>query len=360
VAEAARQLPLLDLEGPPPVPVIEVLDERTRGTRFLSIAPRQAINSPATTQMGFWSLNPYVGCEFACSYCYARDTHRYAVERAQRSGALPVDPAMEAMEPWQAFEKRIMVKRDLAALLARTLDRNGLGDATLVIGTATDPYQPAERPFRVTRSLLEVLAIRRGLKVGITTKSPLITRDLDVLKTVARRHELSVNISLATTDAALARRLEPQSPAPHARLRALAKLRSAGIDAGLLVAPIVPLLTDGRAALRALFVAASAAGASFVWQGGALRLGPAARRRFLPHLEREFPELAERYKAHFGTHTSATRDYRRALSRRFKALQQEHGFERRDMTDVHGGASAAAPEQLGLFAGDAGPVGPGA
>jgi DNA repair photolyase len=350
VAEPAAQLALVELEPPPPSRALEVLDERSRGTRFLAVAPRQAINSPATTGMGFWSLNPYVGCEFACSYCYARDTHRYAMERAQRAGALPADPALADMEPWQAFEKRIMVKRDLAALLARTLDRHGLGDATLVIGTATDPYQPAERPFKVTRSLLEVLAIRRGLKVGITTKSPLVTRDIDLLRTVAQRHRLSVNVSLATTDGVLARRLEPRSPAPHARLRALAKLREAGIEAGLLVAPIVPLLTDGRAALRALFVAASAAGASFVWQGGALRLGPAARRRFLPHLEQEFPELAERYRTHFGSHTQATREYRRALSRRFKELQQEFGFRRPDAGEGdYDGPPSPAPVQLGLF-----------
>ncbi|HEX5819727.1 MAG TPA: radical SAM protein [Gemmatimonadales bacterium] len=349
MAEPSRQLPLVDLD-PPPARTLEVLDERSRGTRFLRIAPRGAINSPKATGMGFWSLNPYVGCEFACSYCYARDTHRHAVERARRAGALPVDPALGDMEPWQAFERRILVKQDLAGLLARTLDRHGLRDATLVIGTATDPYQPAERQFGVTRSVLEVLAARRGLRIGITTKSPLVVRDVDLLATIARRHRLSVNVSLATTDAALARRLEPRSPAPHARLRALARLRAEGIDAGLLVAPIVPLLTDSRAALRALFVAASAAGASFVWQGGALRLGPAARRRFLPHLEQEFPELAERYRAHFGTHTSATRAYRRALSRRVRRLQQEFGFTRGD--DSEGVSDAAPPslaEQLPLF-----------
>jgi len=349
VADGSDQLPLVQLEHEPPARTLEVLDERGRGTRFLSITPRQAINSPQSTRMGFWSLNPYVGCEFACSYCYARDTHRYAVERAQRSGAMPADPALDAMEPWQAFEKRILVKRDLAALLARTLDRHGLHDGMLLIGTATDPYQPAERQFRVTRSVLEVLAARRGLQVGITTKSPLVARDIDLLTTIARRHALRVHFSLATTDASLARRLEPQSPAPHARLRALGKLRRAGIDAGLLVAPIVPLLTDGRAALRALFVAASAAGASFVVQGGALRLGAAARNRFLPHLAQEFPELAERYRAHFGRHTSASREYRRALSRRFKALQRDHGFAKEDTSGAHDQPASAASEQLGLF-----------
>jgi len=349
VAEPSGQLPLVDFEPPPPARTLEVLDERSRGTRFLSIAPRAAINSPKTTGMGFWSLNPYVGCEFACSYCYARDTHRHAFERARRAGALPADPALGEMEPWQAFERRILVKRDIASLLARTLDRHGLGDATLVIGTATDPYQPAERQFGITRSVLEVLGERRGLRIGITTKSPLVVRDLDLLAVIAKRHALTINVSLATTDAALARRLEPRSPAPHARLRALARLRAEDIDAGLLVAPIVPLLTDGRAALRALFVAASAAGARFV-VGHALRLGPAARSRFLPHLVQEFPELAERYRAHFGANTSATRAYRNALSRRLRRLREEFGFTRDDdMKGVSDVPPSPTVEQLPLF-----------
>jgi len=349
VAEPSRQLPLAEFGVPPLAPTLEVLDERSRGTRFLAIAPRAAINSPQATGMGFWSLNPYVGCEFGCSYCYARDTHRFTVERARRAGALPVDPALGEMEPWQAFERRILVKRDLAALLARTLDRHGLQDATLVIGTATDPYQPAERQFEITRSVLAVLAARRGLRIGITTKSPLIVRDLDLLATIARRHALSVNISLTTVDATLARRLEPRSPAPHARLRALARLRLAGIDAGLLAAPIVPLLTDGRAALRALFVAASAAGARFV-MGHALRLGPAARNRFLPHVLQEFPELAERYRTHFGTHHSASREYRRALSRRLRALRRDFGFANEvEPSEAEDGPMARPSTQLGLF-----------
>lgn len=348
MAEAAYQLPFVDV-GSPPARALEVLDERSRGTRFLAIAPRAAINSPKATGMGFWSLNPYVGCEFGCSYCYARDTHRFTVERARRAGALPADPGLGEMEPWQAFERRILVKRELAELLARALDRHGLRDAALVIGTATDPYQPAERQFEVTRSVLEVLAARRGLKVGITTKSPLIVRDLDLLATIARRHSLSVNISLTTVDATLARRLEPRSPAPHARLRALSKLRRAGIDAGLLAAPIVPLLTDGRAALRALFVAASAAGARYV-VGHALRLGPAARNRFLPHVLQEFPELAERYRAHFGAHASASRDYRRALSRRLRALRRDFGFTSEvEPSGMHDGPMTQSSTQLGLF-----------
>jgi DNA repair photolyase len=263
--------------------------------------------------MGFWSLNPYVGCEFGCTYCYARDTHRYAIERHGGQA--------DQMD----FERRILVKPDVADALARTLDPRKLAGVPLVIGTATDPYQPAERRFRVTRSVLQALLNWRGLSIGLITKSPLVTRDLDLFRQLAERHDLSVNLSLATLDARLARRLELRSPVPAARLRALARLTGAGINAGLLVAPIIPCVTDGRAALDALFKAAKEAGARYV-VGSALRLGPAARRRFLPHLAREFPELAERYARHYAGRQSVDRAYQEALSRRLRALRRKHGF----------------------------------
>ncbi len=136
---SARQL---DLLPEAPSPELRLLDERERGTRFVRLSVRSVLNSPATTGMGFWSVNPYVGCEFGCTYCYARDTHRYTIERTgqQRGG-----PA------WLDFEKRILVKTEVAEVLARTLDPARIGQASLVIGTATDPYQPAERRFRLTR-----------------------------------------------------------------------------------------------------------------------------------------------------------------------------------------------------------------
>jgi len=295
----------------------EVLDERQRGTRFYSLSVRSVLNTSAATGMGFWSINPYVGCEFGCTYCYARDTHRYAMER---SGA-----AAEPLPAWEAFERRILVKTGVAEVLARTLDPARLGEQSLVIGTATDPYQPAERRFGLTRRILEVLLRYRGLAIGVITKSPLVTRDLDVLQRLAERHEVSVNISLATLDRRLARRLELRSPAPAARIRALGRLTAAGIHAGLLVAPIVPGVTDDRAGLGRLMGAAKEAGARYV-VGSALRLGPAARHRFLPVLAREFPELADRYARHYARSEGASPAYQRALARRLQELQRRHGF----------------------------------
>jgi len=332
---------------------LTVLDERERGTRFLSLGARSVLNSPASTGMGFWSINPYVGCEFGCTYCYARDTHRYAMERAEGRTSLPQAERGGEMPSWLAFEKRILVKTDIAERLARTLDPSKLGDDTLVIGTATDPYQPAERRYRLTRSILEVLARFRGLRIGIISKSPLVTRDIDVLQKLSERNEVTVNVSLSTLDSRIARRLELRSPVPSARIRALGRLSAAGIHAGLLVAPIVPGVTDDREGLSRLLAAAKEAGARYV-VGSALRLGPAARHRFLPHLAREFPDLSERYRRHYGGREGVSRDYQEALTRRLQQLQREHGFPldeeqlRRAQLEGRRAVDARAPEQPAL------------
>ncbi len=324
---APAQLPLAAEWIPPPEAGWETLDERRRGTAFLALTVRSVLNPPSATGMGFWSLNPYVGCEFGCAYCYARDTHRYAVERATETmtgGPASLDE-LARLPAALAFERRILVKTDAPAVLARTLDPARLAGEALVIGTATDPYQPAERTFRVTRRILEVLLRYRGLTIGLITKSPLVARDLDLLQQLGARHDVTVNISLATLDPRLARRLERRSPVPRARLRALAALTEGGVQAGLLVAPILPGITDDWAGLDALLHAARDAGARYA-VGFPLRLDPVARRRFLPHLAEEFPELVARYRRHYGDGAYASREYRRALSRRLRALQRVYGF----------------------------------
>jgi len=347
---APRQLPLFDDAAP--AVRWETLDERARGTRFVGLPVRSVLNSPGATHMGFWSVNPYIGCEFGCTYCYARDTHRYTVERAHHDGRLD-DAAFREFtgaEGWEAFEQRILVKRDAASVLARTLDPRRLAGSTLVIGTATDPYQPAERKFRVTRAILETLTGFRGLSIGIITKSPLITRDIDLLARLSRKHQLSVHLSIATADARLARRLEPRSPVPSARLRALGRITSAGIRAGVLIAPIIPGITDDVPGLSALLAAAHAMGAAYA-VGNALRLGPAARRRFLPYLDQEFPLLAGRYRRHYAATDHASPAYQRALAARLARLQRLHGF------DVEAGLREArewrdgpnAPEEQGAL-----------
>ena len=344
---STTQLPLLTNEPPNRrTATLPVLDERAaRGATFHEVPVKAILNSPATTGMGFWSLNPYVGCEFGCTYCYARETHKWVMEKAtvgtvrtvptveQHVGAGPAHEGMPSADataatvlpPWEAFEKQILVKTAAAHVLTRTLFPARLAGASLVIGTATDPYQPAERRFRLTRQILEALLGWRGLSLGIITKSPLILRDRELLVQLADRHELSINISLASADATLLRRLEARSPAPHARLRALKGLTDAGLHAGLLIAPILPGISDSREQLARLFQAGKDAGARYA-VGAALRLGPAARTRFLPHLAEEFPELLHRYARRFGSRQSAGKDYTDALSRRIRSLQQEFGF----------------------------------
>lgn len=295
-------------------------------TRYLAYDAREILNSPAATHMGFWSINPYVGCEFGCSYCYARDTHRWAIQRARDAGRLDADPVWDRLSPGELFEQRILVKRDAAAILRRTLQPKVIGTTDIVIGTATDCYQPAERRFGITRTVLETLLEWRGLRLGIITKSPLITRDLELLVALAAQHTLRIHLSLASTDPVIIRKLEPRTPLPHARLRALRKLVAAGLTAELLVAPVVPLLTDSRASLARLFAAARDAGASRV-HVAPLRLGAAARRQFLPHIAKQFPQLADRYARHFAAGPHVHRRYAEALDRRADGLRRAYGLD---------------------------------
>lgn len=277
--------------------------------------------------MDYWSLNPYVGCEFGCSYCYARYTHRYVVERAHDAGKITDAEFIDyrGEHGWEAFEKRIFVKEQIVGALDADLKRVPLGDC-IVIGTATDPYQPAERRFRLTRAVLQRLTRCEGLSFGIISKSPLIARDRDLLLKLQERNELQIHVSLITADAVLARKLEARSPVPAARLKGLRKLVDAGINAGLIIAPVLPGITDDVAHLDALFAAAREAGARFV-HAGALRLYAAVRDRFLPVLGEHFPELVERYRRAYAREAGAPREYAKALARRLDKLRRKHGFK---------------------------------
>ena len=337
---------------------LNVLDERMRGTRFVSLAPRSVLNSPTQTGMDFWSLNPYVGCEFGCTYCYARYAHRYVVERAHDAGKLDDAEFADFRGPhgWEAFEKRIFVKEGILAALDRDLRRffrtavRPYGDTadTIVIGTATDPYQPAEREYKLTRAVLERLAGYEGLSVGIITKSPLVARDADVLSRLARHNDVEILISLITVDVALIRAFEARSPMPVVRLRAISKLAAAGLNVGLIVAPVLPGVTDDRRHLEALFRAAREARAHFVY-ASPLRLYPAIRDRFLPVLEARSPTLAARYRAAYARQGAAPRHYARALTRRIQELQRAFGFPvNRGMQDRY--EKRLPPVQHDLFA----------
>jgi DNA repair photolyase len=231
----------------------------------------------------------------------------------------------EAMPPWLAFERNIFVKHNAPEVLARTLRQGSdrhlalIKGETIVIGTATDPYQPAERKFRVTRRILEVLAEHPGLSVTIISKSPLITRDIDVLSRINRHSELCVHISLITLRRDLARKLEPRSPTPESRVRALGRLREAGIDAGINCMPVLPGITDNPSDLEALVKRVSEAGATYVG-ACALRLRSSARKRYLPFIAQEFPHLEERYRNTYAYGHNAGTRYRQGLAVFFEKL----------------------------------------
>src|SRR5712692_2468770 len=199
-----------------------------RDVEFLEMPVKQILNRCTNPQMRFrWTINPYRGCEFGCVYCYARYTHEF----------------LELRDPMD-FERRIFVKRMAAEVLARTLSRTPIGSDQIAIGTATDPYQPAERKFGLTRSMLEVFARLGGLNLSITTKAALITRDLDLLHAISERSKLSVNFSLITLNRRLQRILEPRAPRPSLRLDAIRELTAAGIRCNLLMMPMIPGITD--------------------------------------------------------------------------------------------------------------------
>ncbi|HMD42152.1 MAG TPA: radical SAM protein [Candidatus Acidoferrum sp.] len=263
-----------------------------------------------------WTINPYRGCEFACKYCYARYTHEY----------MEIDGG--------EFEKKIFVKQDPATLLARDVNQkysyesraSGYTQAEhIAIGTATDPYQPAEKEYQVTRACLEELAKRDGLSISIITKSDRVVEDMDILKIIATKSALSINITVTTLKVRLARLLEPRAPRPDLRLEAVRKLREAGLNVGVSASPLVPGITDGEGELEAVAEAAKLAGAQWFFSG-VLFLMPASAKTFLPFVREKFPKLARQYEQWYAKNGYAPEEYRKKASERVQKIRQKYGF----------------------------------
>ena len=248
------------------------------------------------------------------------------------------------------FEERIYSKAEAARLLRDELKRHRHG--AIAIGTSTDPYQPAERRFRTTREILEVFAEQGGRSVSITTKSDLITRDLDLLREVGRTNDLHVNMTVTTTDAALARKLEPRAPRPDLRLQAVQRLAEAGVRAGVFANPIMPLLTDSLANLDSVASAAARAGALY-FGGGTLFLMPSAQRQFFPFLDKHYPSLAERYRARFKRDAYLGGEYKKWIRQRVERVRARYGLAS-GPEPYHPAGGEVAPSQskaqLSLFA----------
>ena len=325
-ADRAVQELLLPDEPTAALPPLPSIGEQ-KDIRYHAARARGLLNGPESTGMDYWSINPYVGCAFGCTYCYARYAHRYAVDRAlsASTSSHELRAEIEAMPPWLAFERHVLVKNDAAAILGHELRpgsprlRALTSGEVVVVGTATDPYQPAERRFRVTRGVLETLARHDGLSVVIITKSPLITRDVDILRRITERSSLTVHLSLITMRRELARLIEPRAPTPDARIRAVARLSATGIDVGINVMPVLPGITDDPSDLDNLVRQVATAGATHV-NACALRLRATARARYLPFIAEQFPHLADRYARSYAEGHQLSQHYRDGLRQFFQSL----------------------------------------
>jgi DNA repair photolyase len=258
---------------------VESPEARRAKVEYLEQPCSSALN--AVKGMPFkWSLNPCMGCEHRCAFCYVRAFEK----RADR----PHDGR---------YGRTVRVKVNVAAVLRAELSRPGWKREGVAIGAATDPYQPAEGRYRLTRACLQVFADRAS-PAGLITRGPMIVRDLDVLTGLARRARLTVSFSIPTLDEEVWRRTEPGTAHPRQRLRALARLSAAGIRAGVSMAPILPALSDRPEQMEAVVRAAAEAGASHVW-ANLLYLREGTREHFMEVLGRHWPELAGRYEAEY-------------------------------------------------------------
>jgi DNA repair photolyase len=270
-----------------------------------------------------WTINPYRGCEFGCLYCYARYTHEY----------MELDGG--------EFERKIFVKKDAGPLLAYdvahkysyTSGSGGEKPEHIAIGTATDPYQPAEREYGVTRACLEELAKREGLSISVITKSNQIVRDIDVFKRIAERSELALNITVTTLRPRLARLLEPRAPRPDLRIAAVRQLSEEGLRVGVSASPLIPGITDREGELEAVAEAAHQAGAQWFWSG-VLFLMPSSAKQFLPFVREKFPRLTKQYEEWYAKQAYAPEKYRQRIAERVARLKQKYGFDSRPLRDT--------------------------
>ncbi len=268
----------------------------------LELACKTVLNYCDTYRMpDTFTINPYRGCEFGCAYCYARYTHEF----------MQLD--------WQEFEKKVFVKSQAAEVLLRTLDQKKIRGRHIAIGTATDPYQPAEVRFQVTRRLLEVFSQVQGLSLSVTTKSSLVRRDIPLFKKIARNNDFRVNMSLISLDHRLLARLEPKASRPEARLEALSELTSEGVCAGLFIMPVLPGLTDSPGNLEALIRSARRHGAHYV-SANVLFLRESAKKIFYQFLQRSEPDLHRRYRRIYGANSYLSKGYKRRISKLVKTL----------------------------------------
>jgi DNA repair photolyase len=257
-----------------------------------------------------WSLNPYMGCAHRCTFCYVRAFEA----RADR--------------PWDdRYGSSIRVKTNVAEVLRRELARPSWRREPVAIGAATDPYQPAEGHYRLTRACIEAFA-EAASPFSIITRGPLIVRDIDVLAEAARRARVSVTFSVPTLDEEIWRRTEPGTAPPRQRLRALARLVEAGVEAGVGLAPILPGISSSPSQLAAVVRAAREAGACGVW-ANLLYLRPGTREHFLEALARDFPEQLPEYERLYAGRAYLPQKESGPVRESVRRLARRHGIRDR-------------------------------
>jgi DNA repair photolyase len=288
---------------------------------------RSALNRVRGMPFG-WSLNPYMGCAHRCTFCYVRAFEA----RADR--------------PWDdRYGASVRVKTNVAEVLRRELARPSWRQEMVAVGAATDPYQPAEGRYRLTRACIEAFA-EAASPFSIITRGPLIVRDIDALTDAARAARVSVTFSVPTLDHEIWRRTEPGTAPPHQRLRALARLVEAGIDASVGMAPILPGLSDKPELLADVVREARAAGATGVW-ANLLYLRPGTREHFLAALERDWPELLPDYERLYERSAYLPRRTTEPIRENVRALARSNGVRDRRQVRLEPPAPA---EQLQIAA----------
>ncbi|MBV9175359.1 MAG: radical SAM protein [Chloroflexi bacterium] len=273
---------------------------------YVEITCKSAINRVQNMPYLKWSLNPYGGCVHKCRFCFAVQYRVVADQGTQ-----------------QDFGTRLFIKTNFVEVLARELRRPGMQGEHLSIGTATDPYQPVEGRYRLTRGTLG-LAFEHANPVSLLTKSPMVVRDVDVLVDLARVASAEVFFSITTVDLHLWRSVEPGTANPFHRLRAMQTLREAGVLAGVMMAPVLPGITDSASSIEAVAAAAREHNAAS-FTAVPLRLAPHVKEFYLGYIGVEYPQLLERYeRAYPGTHAPA--EYREKLGQRIEKIRARYGF----------------------------------
>lgn len=302
--------------------------EAKRQVEYLELETRRFIGRGTGRMSSIYTLNPYRGCEFGCKYCYARYAHEF----------------MELRDP-ELFERKIYAKQFRSVAFRAELRRLKPG-ARVWMGTATDPYQPAERRYNVTRQMLEVFTDERGLDIGVTTKSDLVARDAALMSRISRKNRIRVHLTITTLDERLARVLEPRAPRPELRLGAVRTLSQAGIPVSVLAHPVMPLINDSEASLDAVCEAAVRHGATS-FSAAPLFLKPCAAKVFIPFLEHSFPHLVRRYRQRFEKSAYLKGHYPEMIADRVEKIRARHKISDRQSPEWP--ASPGPDDQLDLF-----------